>query len=147
MISKESVKILLILACCITTFQVIFIGMLGVLITPDISFGGWDLLKIASISFTSTLPSLILIGRNKDSRLKKMLMFAVHFILTAGIVFGLLILYEWINAITALYTALMFLCLYVAAHVIIEIRSRRLAKKINERINAFHEAENETHGE
>ena len=147
MISKESVKILLVLACCITTFQVIIIGIQGVFITPGISLDGWDLLKIASIGFASTLPSLLLLGRNKDSWLKRMIMFTVHFILTAGIVFGLLILYEWINATTALYTAAMFLCLYVAAHVVIEIRSRRLAKRINERINAFHESENETHDE
>ena len=147
MISKESVKIILVLACCITTFLVIFIGIQGVLLTPGMSFDEWDLLKIVSISFSSTLPSLLILGRNKDSRLKLIFLYAIHFILTAGAVFGLLILYDWINATTALYTAAMFLGLYVAAHIIIEIRSRRLAKKINERINAIHEAENETHGE
>ena len=147
MISKESVKTVLLLACCITTALVLFIGIQGVVSTSGITFGGWDLLKLVSVGFASTLPSLLLIGRKKDSRLIRILLLALHFILTAGAVFGLLILYEWIDAESALYTTLMFLIIYVAAYAGLELRSHRLAKKLNERINAFHNTENETHGE
>ena len=145
MIRKGAFKILFHLFCAITTALVLFIGIQGIFFARHISFNGWDLIKLISISLASTLPSLLLAGQESISRCKGIFLQSLHFILTAGAVFGLLMLYDWINAATAFYTVLVFLIIYVVAYIVIEVRARRLAKRLNERINAFHEAENEAH--
>ena len=143
--TKVELKILFFLFCSITTAIVLFVGTQAVISADDITFTGFDLLKLVSVSFASTLPSLIFVCQQSASRKKVIILSATHFILTAGSVFGLLVLYEWINATTAIYTVLCFLIVYVTAYTVIEIRGQRLAKRLNDKINAFHEAENETH--
>ena len=144
---KTKLRILFHLFCAITTAIVLYIAIESLIINPGFTLDGWYLLKIVSISFASTLPTLLLLGRETESRLLRILLLALHFILTLGAVFGLLVLYEWIDAENAIYVVLLFLLIYVAAYIGIEIRSRRLAARLNERINAFHKAENETHDE
>jgi len=143
--NKVELKILFFLFCSITTAIVLFVGVQATITDENITFTGIDLLKLVSVSFASTLPSLIFVGQRSTSRKKVIILSATHFILTAGAVFGLLILYEWIDAATAIYTVLCFLFVYVTAYTVIEIRGQRLAKRLNDKINAFHEAENETH--
>ena len=145
MIKKDVLKVVFNLFCGITTALILFLGIQGAFFVPDFSFSGWDLIRFLSISLASTLPTLLILGRKPTKRGKWVLLLASHFVLTAGAVFGLLMIYEWINAATALYTILMFLGIYVVAYTALEIRARRLAKMLNEKINAFHEAENEAH--
>jgi len=147
MIKKDVIKTLFHLFCGITTALVLFIGIQGALIASDFSFNGWDMLRLLSVSLSSSLPSLLVLGQESKTRGKGVLLITLHFILTAGAVFGLLILYEWIDASTAFFTVVFFLALYIAAYTILEIRAKRLARILNERINAFHETENETHND
>jgi len=143
MIKKDILKVVFNLFCGITTALILFLGIQGAFFVRDFSFNGWDLIKLLSVSLASTLPTLLILGRESTPRGKWVFLLAVHFVLTAGAVFGLLMIYEWINAATALYTILMFLGIYVMAYIALEIRARRLARMLNEKINAFHEAENE----
>ena len=145
MIKKDVLKVLFNLFCGITTALILFLGIQGAFFVPDFSFNGWDLIRLLSISLASTLPTLLILGRESATRGKWVLLLVLHFVLTAGAVFGLLMIYQWINAATALYTILMFLGIYVVAYIALEIRARRLARMLNEKINAFHEAENEAH--
>jgi len=142
---KTKLRILFHLFCAITTALVLFIAIEDLIHFHALALDGWFLLKLVSVSFASTLPTLFLLGQDNVTRWIRMLLLALHFILTSGAVFGLLILYEWIDAENALYTVLFFLVIYVTAYVGLEIRSRRLAAKLNERINAFRNADNETH--
>ena len=144
---KTKLRILFHLFCAITTAIVLYIAIESLILNPGFTIDGWFLLKMASVSFASTLPTLLLLGRDTESRWIRILLLALHFILTSGAVFGLLVLYEWIDAENAIYVVLLFLLIYVTAYVGLEIRSRRLAAKLNERINAFRKAENETHDE
>ena len=144
---KTKLRILFHLFCAITTAIVLFIAVENLISVTGFAIDGWYLLKLVSISFASTLPTLLLLGRDTESRWIRILLLASHFILTLGAVFGLLVLYAWIDAENAIYTVLLFLVIYVTAYVGLEMRSRRLAAKLNERINAFRNAENETHGD
>lgn len=144
---KQWLKTLFLLFCCVTTFLLLLIALQGVFLYPDLALGGMDMLKLMSISFASVLPSLIFLGSEKASRLKVIFLRILHFILTAGTVFGLQIIYGFMDATNAVYVAIVFLVIYTTAYIIIEIREKRLADRLNEKINAFHNAENETHDE
>ena len=144
---KEGLKILFHLFCALTTFIVLFIAFQAVFLNREASFGGIDLFKLISISFVSVLPSLIFLGQESASRRKSILLRSLHFILTAGAVFGCLLLYGWIDTASAMWTVLFFLVVYISASVVIEVRDKKLADKLNEKINAFHNSENETHND
>jgi hypothetical protein len=142
---KKWLKILFHLFCALTTFILLFVAFQGTFLNREISFSGIDLFKLVSISFVSVLPSFIYLGQENASHKKIIFLRSLHFILTAGAVFGCLILYGWIDSSTAIASILFFLITYITASVIIEIRDRKLANKLNEKINEFHNAENETH--
>jgi len=142
---KETFKVMFFLSCVVTTFLLLFIGLQGVVFSQEISFDGWDLLKLISIAFASALPTLIFVGQEDASRLKTIVISSLHFVLTAGAVFGLQALYGYLDATNAFSIAVVFLVIYATAYTAIEIRAKKLADRLNERINAFHGAQNETH--
>jgi len=142
---KDALKTIFHLFCALTTFILLFIAIQGTFLNREASFDGVDLFKLISVSFVSVLPSLIFVGQETASRRKVIILRIIHFVLTAGAVFGCLIFYDWIDSASAVITVIFFLIVYITASVIIEIRDKKLADKLNERINAFHNTENETH--
>jgi len=145
---KGLLKTMFHLFCTVTTFLLLFIGLQGIIHPQVVLFTGYDMLKLISVGFASVLPTFIFLGVYEyDSRLKTVLMYTIHFILTAGIVFSLLTFYKWIDTTNAIFAFLIFLVIYVGAHIIIDYRERQLAKALNKKLDAFHDTENETHEE
>jgi len=145
---KYALKYMFVLFCVITTFQVIFIWVLSLILGADFTMTMQDIMRFPVISLASVLPTLIFVQRKSkktQARAEEIIRSALHLALTAGAVFGLLIYFNWLDATNAAYIISFFLVVYIAAYTFQELRDRKLAKQLNERINAFHNAENETH--
>jgi len=142
---KEALRHIFNLFCMTATLFFFALGILAVFLNPDLTFGGKDIFKALFMAFANTLPILVFWRSENVSRKELIIRKAIHFLLSAGIVFGCLTYFGWMNMANALYVVLAFLVLYVVGYIIMEIRERKLADKLNERINAFHEIENETH--
>jgi magnesium-transporting ATPase (P-type) len=142
---KEALKFMSILFCVITTLESIFIASVSLLFDPSFIIDAWDILRILFVALTGVLPVLILIRSEKAPRAELMIRKILHFILTAGIVFTLLIYFGWMGMANALIITLFFLAIYISATIVQEIQARKLADQLNARLDAFHKAENETH--
>jgi len=135
------------LYCIVTTFQLLFIIAVWTVLNDEHTFTSSDLFKVQLVALASVLPVLIHVRKKIVSRTQLIIRQVLHFILTAGVVFGLLIYFEWIDEKSAAATIVFFLAIYIPAYLIQEIRARKLAKQLNEKINAFHNSENATHDE
>jgi uncharacterized membrane protein len=93
----------------------------------------------------SSLPVLIFVCKPTTSRVQALLRKIAHFVLTGGIVFSLLIYFGWMDTKNVVFIILSFLCVYIPLYIVQEIRDKKTAAQINERINATHNGENETH--
>ena len=144
---KNAIKFMALLFCILTTAQVLFVGAINMYMDNNMTMTMQDLLRFPLISFAAVLPTLIFVrnkAKNRSSRIETFLFPILHFTLTAGIVFGLLIYFGWMDASNAIIMVAFFLAIYVPAYAIQEIRDRKLAKRLNEKIDAFHNSENAT---
>ncbi len=142
---KELLKFMFLTICAITTFEVLYIAAELLITGSDWLLSAWDLLKIVFVALMGSLPILILSRKENASRRELIIRQTVHFFLTGGVVGGLLVAFEWMTATNAVYVATFFICIYAALYAVGELRARKLAKALNERINAFHADQNETH--
>ncbi|MCL2054592.1 MAG: DUF3021 family protein [Oscillospiraceae bacterium] len=143
---KEALKFMLIFGCIATTFQTLFISA-AALHYGNNSFQAVQMYRLPLIGFASTIPILIFVTKGTPARIELVIRKILHFILTASIVFGLLIHFEWVEAKTALPTALFFLGVYICGYILTEIRDKKTAVQINAKIqaeNATYNAENAT---
>ena len=145
-----ALKFMSILFCIVTTCQVVFIGVGNVLLGNDSFMSMQDLMRLPLISFASVLPTLVFVrAKTKKPPSGAELIFIpiLHFALTAGIVIGLLIYFRFMDAANAAILVAFFLAIYIPAFLFQKFRDRRLARQLNERINAFHNADSATHND
>ena len=143
-----ALKYMFILFCVVTTGQVLFVGALNLIIGNEYLMTMSDLLKLPLVSFASVIPTLIFVRsktKKTPTKTETLILPIVHFILTAGIVFGLLMYFEFMDAANAAFIIMLFLVVYIPAYIYQYMRDRKLARQLNERINAFHNTENATH--
>ncbi|MCL2702906.1 MAG: DUF3021 domain-containing protein [Defluviitaleaceae bacterium] len=138
---KDTIKKMMLLFCVINTALFTTTAVTGILMDIEIVMNTSAILHYILISLSSVLPMLIFLGQESASRGKEIVIRALHFILTAGAVFGLMVYYGIINAANALFVVLVFLVIYAAAYTVLAVRDRKLADKLNERISAFNSAE------
>jgi len=138
---RDALKFMFIVACIATVFQTVFISIFAWFWDTNSIVNAHNLYQLPLIGVLSTLPTLIFV-RSKTGQIEWIVRQILHFILTASIVFTALIRFGWIYAQTqnALKVFLVFLFVYVTASVIGAIRGRKLADKLNERINASHDS-------
>ena len=144
---KDALKFMFVLFCVITTFETLLIAVLGAVDSMGFSFEARELYKPALVALAGVLPVLILVRRENAPRKEWMLRKALHFLLTAGAVFWLLIYFGWLEANNALIIMIFFLVIYISAYTVSGVRAKRLAERLNERINAFRDSENATRGD
>ena len=134
---RERIKSLLFIFACVTTGTVIG-NVVYILLFQDIrtSYYGQSLSRILMIALLTTLCSLIYPNR-AISRRKELLLASLHFILVCVIVLTLGITGEWFEVSNVwmivgaiLVCAASFAGVYGAA----EVRGRRLAAAMNERL-------------
>ena len=144
---QYAIKFMSILFCIITTCQVVFIGACNLLLGNDVMMSMQDLMKLPLISFASVLPTLIFVRtktKTPPAREEAIFIPILHFALTAGIVFGLLIYFGFMDVANAAILVAFFLAIYIPAFLFQKFRDKRLARLLNERINAFHNADSAT---
>ena len=135
----DAFKIMLIGACLATVFQLLFISIFAWLSDIDSVVYSRNLYQLLLVGILSTLPTLILVRKNA-SQLEWIFRQILHFILTASIVLFALVHFGWVYAQTqsVLRVFLVFLIVYTTTAVAGAIREKKLADKLNERINASH---------
>ncbi|MCL1851452.1 MAG: DUF3021 domain-containing protein [Peptococcaceae bacterium] len=133
----DAVKFMFILFCVITTGQVLFMALIP-LFSEDFIFTAQDLYKIPLVAVLGTLPVILLIHKDTAPKTEIILRNALHFILTATLVLGSLIYLGWLDAESAVGITVFFLALYIGVWVVNIKQARKLADKLNERINAIH---------
>ena len=139
---KETLLFMALMFCVIVTFQVIFTAIYCAV--ADVSDNTINAAHTLLIAFSSTLPTLIFLGGSKFHRVWLIARSVLHFILTAAIVFGLLVHFQLINASNAVFVATLFLGIYIIGYVIQEMKAKKTADALNKRISAFHDSENAT---
>ena len=139
---KNTLKFMFVVACMATVFQVIFISISAWTGDFESTVYARELYRFPLIGVFSTLPTLIYIGSENATRRMLIIIRILHFVLTASIVFGLLAYFGWIDIGNALMVAFIFLVTYVVAIIIVEFREKNLAERLNQCLDAFHNAEN-----
>ena len=132
---EKVLKLVPILYCIVTTIFFFILGVQSVLFFPGIILNGRDILNGMLLTFLSLLPVFILVYKENASRLERFLRHTIHFLLSGSIVFGFLIYFGYLIVETAAFAIAVFIFMYVAGYAIMEIRDRKLAAKLNERIN------------
>jgi len=132
---EKALKLFPVLFCVVTTFFFFILGLQSVLFYPAAVFTGKDVLGGMLMTFMTTLPIFILVQKENSSNVERIIRLSLHFIISGCIAFGFLIYLGYLVVETAIYAIIAFVIMYVAGYVIMEIRDRKLAAKLNERIN------------
>jgi len=142
---KEELKFMFHLFCAITAFETIYMAIAAFVNGEGFTFTARDLYKIPLVALFGVIPVLILVRKEQVPKTELILRRILHFIITAAVVLGSLVYFGWLVVANAIVIIVFFLAIYIGAYVVESVREKQLADKINERINAFHEAENATH--
>jgi hypothetical protein len=143
---KTAARFMFILFCVINTCIFLIQSLADIFFGINITHGGRDIIKVMGISLVSVLPVLLFTMVDENTTRKKIIVLRVlHFILTGGFVFAFQLYAGFMTAANAVYVISVFLIIYAASYITMEIRDGKLAKRLNERINAFHGDKNEAH--
>ena len=142
---KDALKEMVVLFCVITTCVILFMSLIPLYDSDGFIFTARDLYKIPLVALLGTIPLLILVRKETASKTEVNVRKVLHFVLTAGLVLGTLMFFGWLDTTSAVSIIVFFLALYIAVWIVASVREKRLADKLNERINAFHSGENATH--
>ena len=141
---EKVLKLIPILFCIATTFFFFVLGIQSFFLFPETVFSGRDILSGILMTFTTTLPTFILVQKENSSALERIIRLTLHFIISGGIAFSFLIYLGYLVIETVLYAIAVFIFMYIVGYVIMEIRDRKLAAKLNERIQLLQNEELET---
>jgi hypothetical protein len=144
---KETLRKMAFLFVNLYTSVLMVLAAITVIIGGTLSFGAWDLLKMGCVTLAGVLPTFMFAFTEAATKTVYRLLTRLHFALTGGMVFGLLIFFGWINLQNAAVIAVVYIVVYIVNSVLVNIRDRHLADKLNERLNAFHNSQNATHGD
>ena len=128
---------MLVLFCAITTLLVL-LTILMYFLGDFSTMAPLHLLNFLIIAFLTTLPTLIFLISVTRSRFWHYFQLVAHFLLTAGILYSLLIYFDYIHIRNAVIITLTYIVFYAIVLTVQESRSKKLAHKLNERIAALH---------
>ena len=127
------------LFCAITTAQVIFISGFSAILGSNAEIDYRTLQSIIVTALVGVLPTIIfIIGTENVSRRIYFLLIGIHFILTTSLVFASLNYFGNLNQDNTIHTIILFLVIYITAHIIAELRTKKTVDELNKRINATH---------
>jgi len=132
---QKVLRLIPIMFCTVTTIFFFILGIQSIIFFPDVTFKGPDILFFLFMTFLTTLPTFILVQKDTASRFERIIKQILHFLVSGCLVFGFLIYLEYLIMETAIYAITMFSLMYIVGYTIMEIRDRKLAAKLNERIN------------
>jgi len=132
---KEAFKFIFHLFNFITVFQLLFLFFTVEINDPFVGeVSHRVVLRVFLLAAATSLPMLILIGSEIPSRLEFWTRRLTHFALTAGILIGVLMYFEWIAALNMVVVTISFVIIYGVATIIWHIEDIRIAGEINKRL-------------
>jgi len=144
---KDALKRIIVLFFVITICITLFMSLLPVFTGSDFDIAARDLYRIPLVALLGAIPVFVLIRNEKASNLEIVLRKILHFVLTSALVLGSLMLFGWIDAASAAVIVVFFLVVYIVIWIVETVRGKKLAARLNERINAFQSDENATHSD
>ena len=138
---KKALRLTPILFFFATTFFFTILGIQSAFFFPDMSLSGPEILKCILMTFSLTLPTYIFVYKEGASLLERIIRIVLHFIITAVISAAFLINLGFLVIETAIYAFVVFAIMYAAGYTFMELRDRRLAAKLNEKISALQDTE------
>ena len=136
---KRTLKYMIHLFCAITTVQIVFISLLSAILGTNSEIGYRTLHAIIITAFVGVLPTIIfVVGTENVSRRIYFLLVGIHFILTISFVFASLNHFGKLVQDNTIPIIILFLVIYIAAHITAEIRTKKMIDELNKRINATH---------
>ena len=141
---KQALKYMPLLFCGSSAFFFAAISITAMIFEPDKTFSAGDILVGFLVALLVSLPVFVLVSRANATRLELNIRKILHFLLSMGLAFFSLIYFGLITWENGVYAIIAFTVTYLAGYTIMEIRYNKLAKKLNERINALHDTEIET---
>ena len=146
---RQTLKKMGVLFCVATTFLFLVLGLHSAIFFSDVTYTGRDILTGLLMAFLVTLPTLVFVNTENASHRSLIIRQIIHFLLTMGFMSVCLMLFQWVilDMEAIIYAFLFFFVVYLIGFIITFLHQKRVAEELNKRINAFHNAENETHGD
>ena len=136
---QKILKFMFHLFCIIVTAQVIFIGLFHTISEKNSTIDYRNFHSMIVTALVGVLPTIIFFWTEKVSRRNYSLFLGLHFILTTSFVFISLNYFENLARDNITHTIILFLVIYIAAHLTVELRAKKKINKLNERIRATHQ--------
>ena len=127
------------LFCALTTGLVMFIGIRQLPYDPQFLYG-IELLYLPATAFLCVLPTLIFAWGATESPAKAIVRKAIHFILTlATVLFSVRFFFDIHYLLTPFIVAvlLFFLAFYIAGHIALALKAKRIADELNKKLKAL----------
>ena len=131
----SALKFIVVLFCVITTAQVVLI-MFTLWLTNLAIMGNearvWA--KVLALSAATSLPVLVLVSKETASILENRTRRVMHFILTGGATFVMLLNYRWLTWNTAIVIIIVFAVIFIAGSLLWSLHEKSVANQLNRRI-------------
>jgi 4-hydroxybenzoate polyprenyltransferase len=112
----------------------LFISVIFYVFYPGQMLTADYLWKIPLLSLCSVLPALILFSKKEPSRREFIIRRILHFVFTAAVVVGLLILYGWLGVRYLIWFIIFFIVVFTVVTGIGFAGEKKIADKINDKI-------------
>jgi hypothetical protein len=131
---KKKLKWYFLAFCVINTCITLFIAARFYFLSDADTITIDYLWKIPLLAFCSVIPAFVLFSKDNPSHREFIIRRILHFIFTAGIVVGLLLIYGWLETSYLMWFVLFFLAVFFTVTYVGFRDEKKLADKINEKI-------------
>ena len=127
------------LFCAITTGLVLFTSMRQLPHEPQFLYG-FGVLNLPATAFLCVLPTFIFAWGATESPAKAIVRKAIHFVLTlATVLFSVWFFFDIHYLLTPFIVAILlfFLVFYIAGHIALALKAKRIADELNKKLKAL----------
>jgi hypothetical protein len=120
--------------CVINTFITLFVAVIFAVWNPGEMLTADYLWKIPLLAFCSVIPAMVLFTKKEPSRREFIVRRILHFLFTALVVVGILLIYGWLSAEFLIWFIIFFFIVFFTVTHLGFRGEKKLADKINEKI-------------
>jgi len=141
---RETITFTFNIFCAIITVQVLYMVIIFDVILGNTveSNAIYFLSRFSIVAVLCALPTLVLVRDEMASRKEIIIRKTIHLVLTVTILIGLLYYFRWLEVLSAVRLAFVFLVVYLSAFRLWDSRSNQTALLINKRIHQIQIFEN-----
>jgi hypothetical protein len=122
--------------CVINTFVTLFVAAIFAVFYPGQDLTADYLWKIPLLAFCSVIPAMVLYSDKEISKREFIIRRILHFLFTALVVVGLLLIYRWLSLSFLIWFIIFFVFVFFVVTQIGFSVERKLADKINKKIKS-----------